>query len=217
MPIPKCLPIYLLIGRYWPVEFSQPIYWLCFTSNTSFRLNFINFLWVGCRNLKCVTWVNSSFNHTEWLRQSKTFKSSSHMFPVLSWPPLSSDLNECLNQTVCGPGRCVNTEGSYRCNCFQGYQLSVDNFCQGNSQTLILSHIEVTALWIVLHSAATEASRRHSCYMKRLQRVSGWLYFPEAPFFLPLFPPSRCGWVRAPRSLSPRPLCQSGRHPQMHL
>lgn len=62
-------------------------------------------------------------------------KSPSHICFVLSWPLLSSDLNECLNQTVCGSGRCVNTEGSYRCNCFQGYKLSPDNVCQGTCQS----------------------------------------------------------------------------------
>lgn len=44
-------------------------------------------------------------------------------------------MNECLNQSVCGRGRCVNTEGSYRCNCFQGYKLSPDNVCQGICQS----------------------------------------------------------------------------------
>lgn len=52
-------------------------------------------------------------------------------------PPLCllpSDVNECLNQTACGRGRCVNTEGSYRCNCFQGYEVSPDNICQGSDR-----------------------------------------------------------------------------------
>lgn len=59
-------------------------------------------------------------------------------FQTCSFCPLSllsSDLNECLNQTACGRGRCVNTEGSYRCNCFQGYELSPDNICQGSCQS----------------------------------------------------------------------------------
>lgn len=106
-------------------------------------------------------------------------KSCSHICRVLSWPLLSSDVNECLNQTVCGRGRCVNTEGSYRCNCFQGYTLSPDNVCHGNCQSEAQSDIinVVTALWVVLHSATTEASRHHWRFMKRVQRVSGCLYF----------------------------------------
>uniref|UniRef100_A0A3B4B4Y7 Latent-transforming growth factor beta-binding protein 4 n=1 Tax=Periophthalmus magnuspinnatus TaxID=409849 RepID=A0A3B4B4Y7_9GOBI len=58
--------------------------------------------------------------------------------PHLPYPPFvdnntpreTDDVNECLNQTACSHGRCVNTEGSYRCNCFQGYKLSSDNSCQ---------------------------------------------------------------------------------------
>ncbi|XP_072345995.1 latent-transforming growth factor beta-binding protein 4 isoform X2 [Scyliorhinus torazame] len=36
-----------------------------------------------------------------------------------------SDIDECLNGTTCGDaGTCVNTEGSYRCDCNLGYRLS---------------------------------------------------------------------------------------------
>ncbi|XP_069063305.1 latent-transforming growth factor beta-binding protein 4 isoform X2 [Pleurodeles waltl] len=35
------------------------------------------------------------------------------------------DINECQNEAVCGSsGRCINTDGSYRCDCKAGYQLS---------------------------------------------------------------------------------------------
>lgn len=62
-------------------------------------------------------------------------KPSFHLCSFCPLSLLSSDLNECLNQTACGRGRCVNTEGSYRCNCFQGYELSPDNVCQGSCQS----------------------------------------------------------------------------------
>lgn len=42
---------------------------------------------------------------------------------------------------MCSRGRCVNTEGSYRCNCFHGYKLSSDNVCQGNCLSEGQSHI----------------------------------------------------------------------------
>ena len=102
--------------------------------------------------------------------------------------PLSSDVNECLNQTVCGSGRCVNTEGSYRCNCFQGYNVSPDNICQGKccqkvSQTLLTAHVKVAGLWMVLRGATTEALRQQWRFIKRLQRVCSCLYFLWAPLF----------------------------------
>uniref|UniRef100_A0AAZ3Q122 Latent transforming growth factor beta binding protein 2 n=1 Tax=Oncorhynchus tshawytscha TaxID=74940 RepID=A0AAZ3Q122_ONCTS len=37
------------------------------------------------------------------------------------------DVNECLDQSACAHGRCVNSEGSYSCSCYQGYQASLDN------------------------------------------------------------------------------------------
>ncbi|XP_078389397.1 latent-transforming growth factor beta-binding protein 4-like isoform X2 [Cetorhinus maximus] len=38
-----------------------------------------------------------------------------------------SDIDECLRGTTCGDkGTCVNTEGSYQCDCNPGYRLSAD-------------------------------------------------------------------------------------------
>lgn len=33
------------------------------------------------------------------------------------------DVNECeITTGICGPGKCVNTEGSFQCKCFEGYR-----------------------------------------------------------------------------------------------
>lgn len=49
-------------------------------------------------------------------------------------------------------------------------------------QTLLTSHIKVTALQMLLHGPTTEASRHHLRFMKRLQGVSGFLCFLRPPF-----------------------------------
>jgi hypothetical protein len=36
------------------------------------------------------------------------------------------DLNECDSSSVCQGGRCVNTQGSFRCECFPGLVLGPD-------------------------------------------------------------------------------------------
>ena len=37
------------------------------------------------------------------------------------------DVDECAEDaSVCGEGRCLNTEGGYQCQCKDGYQLTVD-------------------------------------------------------------------------------------------
>ena len=43
------------------------------------------------------------------------------------------DVDECKNSSVCAPGKCVNTEGSFKCACLQGYTNLVDTpGCEGN-------------------------------------------------------------------------------------
>lgn len=32
------------------------------------------------------------------------------------------DINECNDSTICGNGVCINTIGSYTCNCSTGYK-----------------------------------------------------------------------------------------------
>ncbi|KAJ8304383.1 hypothetical protein KUTeg_017966 [Tegillarca granosa] len=39
-------------------------------------------------------------------------------------PKPGDDINECMNNpNICGNGECVNTDGSFRCDCFPGYTL----------------------------------------------------------------------------------------------
>lgn len=99
-------------------------------------------------------------------------------------------MNECLNQSVCGRGRCVNTEGSYRCNCFQGYKLSPDNVCQGICQSEDRSDIIHTPCQSYISVSSFPQGSRGSLavplkvYLKKrnLQRVRGWLYFLFSPY-----------------------------------
>ena len=50
------------------------------------------------------------------------------------------DINECVMQpNICQNGRCVNLKGSYRCECFDGYEPSSDyTKCIGKAFTLVL-------------------------------------------------------------------------------
>lgn len=45
----------------------------------------------------------------------------------------SSDIDECSQPGVCRNGRCVNTRGSFQCQCNPGFTLSKDgSYCTGN-------------------------------------------------------------------------------------
>lgn len=46
---------------------------------------------------------------------------------------LFTDLNECmLEPELCKNGRCINTDGSFRCECLPGYELdSTGRTCVG--------------------------------------------------------------------------------------
>lgn len=54
------------------------------------------------------------------------------------FPP--ADVDECLNNP-CVNGQCINTDGSYRCECPMGYQLDISGvICEGQfSQSFSLA------------------------------------------------------------------------------
>ena len=41
------------------------------------------------------------------------------------------DINECIMGTDVCSQRCLNTEGSFQCSCFQGFQLQGLSMCTG--------------------------------------------------------------------------------------
>lgn len=46
-----------------------------------------------------------------------------------------ADINECETPGICMNGRCVNTDGSYRCECFPGLAVGLDGrVCVGKKQ-----------------------------------------------------------------------------------
>lgn len=58
-----------------------------------------------------------------------------------------SDRNECVeNPGICNPGQCIDTLGSYRCICPNGFKMTRDqSMCVGKTPPLV-SHLEAT-LW----------------------------------------------------------------------
>lgn len=44
------------------------------------------------------------------------------------------DINECERASNCQRGRCINTMGSYRCECQKGYMLVSGRRCQGKKK-----------------------------------------------------------------------------------
>lgn len=42
-----------------------------------------------------------------------------------------SDVDECESDASLCDQICVNTDGSFICECMDGYELTVDNICQG--------------------------------------------------------------------------------------
>ena len=45
---------------------------------------------------------------------------------------LYTDINECIDPSSCGQwGTCANLEGSYSCECPDGFSLNEDKICEG--------------------------------------------------------------------------------------
>jgi len=65
---------------------------------------------------------------------------------------LLADVNECLNETTVNKcstnAECINTEGSYICECPSGYMLLADQrTCDGK-----LSHLIVSRLYALVNN-----------------------------------------------------------------
>ena len=66
-----------------------------------------------------------------------TEKSSFHKISAAS---LHKDIDECATEYRCGlAGKCTNLQGSYKCECEEGYTLE-DNFCTGTLYCQLLSY-----------------------------------------------------------------------------
>ena len=73
---------------------------------------------------------------------------------------LCTDINECLNQDICGPGNtCINTEGSYTCACHKPgyYYVRQEKNCVGKSTSECCSYhtlpsLSVTPDTIILYT-----------------------------------------------------------------
>lgn len=55
------------------------------------------------------------------------------LFPSLWFSSELADINECSMPSKCQNGKCVNTEGSYTCECSSGYAKSWRGQCEGDT------------------------------------------------------------------------------------
>lgn len=58
----------------------------------------------------------------------------------VSPPCVTVDIDECETPGMCMNGHCVNTEGSFRCECMAGMAVGLDGrVCVGESDSLFVS------------------------------------------------------------------------------
>lgn len=45
---------------------------------------------------------------------------------------LPTDINECQDSRLCANGHCINTDGSFHCQCYPGFQPTQEgSHCEG--------------------------------------------------------------------------------------
>ena len=59
---------------------------------------------------------------------------------------LAPDVDECASQSCPANSVCVNTEGSYNCQCFNGYE-KIGSLCYGKLEDVCTSHIPVDLIF----------------------------------------------------------------------
>ena len=54
-------------------------------------------------------------------------------FELLHWSNFfQTDIDECADVRLCANGRCINTDGSFKCQCYPGYQRTQEgSHCEG--------------------------------------------------------------------------------------
>lgn len=57
----------------------------------------------------------------------------------------SLDINECERPSNCQRGRCINSMGSYHCECQKGYMLIGGRRCQGQLHRKLSAFLRVTS------------------------------------------------------------------------
>lgn len=85
-------------------------------------------------------WVSGQQIHPHWKPHFKTIRWVHVCIVNLFSPP--TDIDECeRNPLLCQGGTCINTEGSYECECPTGYLLSsYGSVCEGGSYFLTYTH-----------------------------------------------------------------------------
>lgn len=80
---------------------------------------------------------------------------------------ISLDINECERASYCQQGRCINTMGSYRCECQKGYTLFSGRRCQGMSfHTFYITQILILVL-VLLFTFLHSVSDIDECALER--------------------------------------------------
>lgn len=78
---------------------------------------------------------------------------------------LSADTNECLdNPGVCQNGICINTDGSFRCECPFGYNLDYTGVkCVGEMPSVIEEHNQQASTSVCKVNASGSSSDTDEC------------------------------------------------------
>ena len=58
------------------------------------------------------------------------------------------DIDECANANGGCQQQCINEEGSFRCECFDGFKSNENNFCVGKTIVYISMVYECGALFV---------------------------------------------------------------------
>ena len=63
------------------------------------------------------------------------------------------DVNECLDNNAGCSDNCTNTDGSYYCSCFSGFELSSDNHtCEGMYHTELWLNFLFRCILLIIYN-----------------------------------------------------------------
>ena len=109
-------------------------------------------------------------------------------------PPLFTDINECATNNGGCSQVCLNTEGSYSCDCYSGYELGPNNHTRNGRSTTFIKVLIYNGYYILVTILHTENT---NCNKISGQKICMYIinYIVQVTYYMTFIAPGLLGII----------------------